>query len=189
MIKNQENLEVISDLALMQLIKSGDIDKLAILYERYKKPLFSYFFRLSGNRERSEDMVQTVFYRILKSYKQFKAKSKFTTWMFSIAHNVLVDSFKKRENKNLLSDMTDFENREVAGDVVDEIEKKEQVKLLKMAMKRLSLEKREPLILSRYEGLKYKEIAKIMNISESAVKVRVFRAIEELRQIYFEMAN
>jgi len=56
-------------------------------------------------------------------------------------------------------------------------------------MKRLSYEKREPLILSRYEGMKYKEIAKIMNLSESAVKVRVFRAIEELRQIYFEMAN
>jgi len=182
-------LEAISDLAVMQLIKSGDIDKLAILYERYKKPLFSYFYRLSGNRERSEDMVQTVFYRILKSYKLFKAKSKFTTWMFSIAHNILVDAFKKRENKNLLSDMVEFESREEAGDVIDEMEKKEQIKLLKIAMKRLSYEKREPLILSRYEGMKYKEIAKIMNLSESAVKVRVFRAIEELRQIYFEMAN
>ncbi|OQY01399.1 MAG: hypothetical protein B6I20_07720 [Bacteroidetes bacterium 4572_117] len=184
-----KNLETISDLALMQLIKSGDIDKLAILYERYKKPLFSYFIRLSGNRERSEDMVQTVFYRILKAHKQFRAKSKFTTWMFSIAHNVLVDSFKKRENKNLLSDMTEFENKETGTGIIDEIEKKEQIELLKIAMKKLSIDKREPLVLSRYEGMKYKEIAKVMGLSESAVKVRVFRAIEELRQIYLVISN
>ncbi len=182
-------MEAISDLELIQLVQSGDIEKLAILYERYKKQLFSYFFRVSGNRERSEDMVQTVFYRILKGSKQFKAKSKFTSWMFSIGHNVLVDSFKKRENKNLLSDMVQFENKEESDDLVEVMEKKEQIKLLKMAMKRLSFEKREPLILSRYEGLKYKEIAKIMNLSESAVKVRVFRAIEELKKIYFELAN
>ena len=116
-------MEAISDLALMQLIKSGDIDKLAILYERYKKPLFAYFFRLSGNRERSEDMVQTVFYRILKAHQQFKAKAKFTTWMFSIAHNVLVDAFKKKENKNLLSDMAEYENRGGESDVIDEMER------------------------------------------------------------------
>jgi RNA polymerase sigma factor (sigma-70 family) len=69
------------------------------------------------------------------------------------------------------------------------MEKSEQVQMVRLALKKLSFEKREALVLSKYHGLKYREIADILNVNENSVKQRVFRAIEELRQVYFELAN
>ncbi len=171
----------------MQKVKAGDIDRLSLLYERYKKPLFAYFYRLCSDKDKSEDMVQTVFYKILKNRKQYKAKGKFTSWMFSIAHNIMYDNFRKKENKNILSDMNEYDRIDDTGNVMHEIEKKEQLQILKTALSKLDISKREPLIMCKYQNLKYKEIGEILNLSEGAVKVRVFRALDELKEIYLEI--
>jgi RNA polymerase sigma factor (sigma-70 family) len=173
----------------MQKVKSGDIDKMALLYERYKKPLFAYFFRIIEDKEQSEDLVQSVFYRMLKYRIQYRGEGKFTTWMFGIAHNLVCDMFKKRETVTFSKESIELMNRELQYDAGHMLEKNEQIQLMRLSLRKLEFEKREVLILSKYHELKYKEIAEILNISENTVKQRVFRAIEELRQVYFEMAN
>lgn len=182
-------MEELSDRSIMQKVKFGDVDKMAVLYERYKKPLFAYFFRIIENREQSEDLVQTVFYRMLKYRKQYRGDGKFTTWMFGIAHNLVADTF--RENKKIVASdkVLEIKQSETQEDADLSIEKKEQIQTMRLSLRKLSFEKREALILSRFHGLKYREIADILNINENSVKQRVFRAIEELRQIYFELAN
>jgi RNA polymerase sigma factor (sigma-70 family) len=182
-------LEELSDKALMQKVKFGDIDKLSLLYERYKKPLFAYFFRIIGDKEQSEDLVQTVFYRILKYRKQYRGTGKFTTWMFGIAHNLIADTFRKKQKLPFPKESLEKEQKETQKDVSVLMEKSEQVQMVRLALKKLSFEKREALVLSKYHGLKYREIADILNVNENSVKQRVFRAIEELRQVYFELAN
>lgn len=182
-------MEELSDKALMQKVKFGDIDKLSLLYERYKKPLFAYFFRIIGDKEQSEDLVQNVFYRILKYRKQYRGVGKFTTWMFGIAHNLVADTFRKNKKIPFPKNNLENEQKEFQKDASFSMEKNEQIQLVRLALRKLSFEKREALVLSKYHGLKYREIAAILNTNENSVKQRVFRAIEELRLVYFELAN
>ena len=177
-------MEALSDIALMQKVKSGDIEKMSLLYERYKRPLFAYFFRIIGNKEQSEDLVQSVFYRMLKYRKQYRGEGKFTTWMFGIAHNLVCDSLREQIQLKAKTEK-DYDFEQDAGRL---LEKNEQFQLIRNSLLKLDFEKREVLILSKYHELKYKEIGEILNISENTVKQRVFRAIEELRMVYLEMA-
>jgi len=188
MIKSRD-LEALSDIALMQKVKFGDLDKMALLYERYKKPLFAYFFRIIEDKEQSEDLVQSVFYRMLKYCKQYRGEGKFTTWMFGIAHNLVIDSIRKKGHVLVSKESIENKNTEIEHDAGYMFEKSEQIQLIRLSIRKLDIEKREVLILSKYHELKYKEIAEILNISENTVKQRVFRAIEELRQVYLGMTN
>ena len=182
-------MKELSDKALMQKVKFGDVDKLALLYERYKRQLFAYFYRIIEDKEQSEDLVQTVFYRILKYRKQYRGIGKFTTWLFGIAHNLVADTFRKKQKIPVAKDNLELKHSENQNDASVLLEKNEQIQLIRLALRKLNFEKREVLILSKYHGLKYREIAEILKINENSVKQRVFRAIEELRQVYFELAN
>lgn len=182
------NLDPVSDTAIMLKVKAGDVDKLGLLYERYFKMLFGFFWRMSGSKEVSEDLVQTVFYRILKNRTQFKGNGKFSSWMFQIAHNLWADHYKKNHKTDLKDDMEKWQLKE--GLSTDEqIVREEQLRQLRTALHSLSEDKREVLILSRYQGLKYNEIAKILDTTEGAVKIKVFRAIADLREQYVKIEN
>lgn len=184
----EANLDPVSDTALMLKVKAGDIDKLSLLYERYHRMLFGFFWRMSGSVETSEDLVQTVFYRILKKRAQFKGKGKFSSWMFQIAHNLWADHYKKHRKMDLADDMERWELKE--GLSTDEqIEREEELRQLRKALHSLSDDKKEVIILSRYQGLKYNEIAKILNTTEGAVKTKVFRALADLREQYIKIEN
>ena len=164
-------------------VRSGDIDKLGLLFERYKESLFGYYYRITRDIEISEDLVQTVFLRILKYRYRFTGEGKFSTWMYYIAHNVYSDYIKKSNSYQLSADCSRAEsaNYSTAERLVLE---KESVQRIQKALDLLSNDQREILVLSRYQGLKYKEIGEIFNCSVGAVKVRVFRAIMNLKQIY-----
>lgn len=178
----------ISDNVLMVKVQSGESDKLGLLYQRYRKILFAYFYRLTSKAATSEDLVQNVFHRILIYWKQFRNQGKFSSWMFSIAHNVFIDSLRKEKRTEYHENMSKWDSPDDYR-VDDQIEKSEQQEMLKIAISQLSAEQREPLILSRYHELKYKEVAKILNCSEGNVKVRIFRAITNLKKICAKMES
>jgi len=177
-------LDALTDNALMLKVKDGDLDKLGLLFERYKKPLFGFYYHMNKNAELSEDLVQNVFYRIMKYRYLFRGEGDFRTWMFHIARNVNHDHFRKNKlnAKDSLEDWQErlgsHENRST------EIQQDEEMQLLSMAMDRLPEDKREILVLSKYQEKKYKEIGEILGCSEGAVKVKVFRALQELKEMY-----
>ena len=180
-------LDIFSDNKLMLKVKAGDIDKLGLLFERHKKLLFGYFYKLTGSRDASEDLVQNVFVRILKFRKQFRGEGKFSTWMYSIARNELADHFKKQKRRPETATFYAWRD-DIAEDSLNSgIEKERRLKLVEESLVKLSSEKRELLIMSRYQGLKYKEIAEVYKASEGAIKVKIFRALNELRQIFHEL--
>lgn len=167
-------------------VKTGDVEKLGLLFERYKKPLFGFFYRTTRNPALCEDLVQNVFLRLLKYRSTFTGSGKFTTWMFSIAHNVFMDNCSKSGRTKNIEDMN--ENSFAAEqELTDNIVKEEELELLNEALKRLDDEQRELIILSKYQELKYKEIGNILNCTEGAVRVRIFRALAELKKIYLEL--
>ncbi|MEX1238721.1 MAG: RNA polymerase sigma factor [Cyclobacteriaceae bacterium] len=181
------DLNSLGDNALMIKVKDGDLDKLGLLFERYKKPLFGFFYGLNKDVDLSEDLVQNVFLRILKYRYLFRGEGDFRTWMFHIARNVSHDHFRKtkwkgRDDLEQWQDrLSNDENRQT------EFQQEEEFQLLSMAMDRLPEDKREILLLSKYHDKKYREIGEILGCTEGAVKVKVFRALQELKEVYREL--
>lgn len=175
-----------SDNSLMLKVKSGDLDKLGLLFERHKQSVFGYFYRIYRNQDISEDLVQTVFLRILKYRTKFTGYGKFSSWMFRIAHNVSIDYFRKNKHFQNTEEITDSDLSylETEGDT---IRGNDESKQLSQALQLLNEEERELLILSKYQGLKYKEIGEIIGCTEGAVKAKVFRAIISLKHIYLKL--
>src|SRR6202000_2533051 len=101
----------LSDNALMLKVKSGDLDKMALLFQRYHRPLYGFLFHMTGQREPSEDMVQTVFYRMLKSRHTFTGEGEFKTWMYHIARNGLIDHYKKVSRTGKHVDVSEWSER------------------------------------------------------------------------------
>jgi RNA polymerase sigma-70 factor (ECF subfamily) len=168
-------------------VKEGDLDRLGLLFERYRKPLFGFFYGMNKDAELSEDLVQNVFYRILKYRYLFRGEGDFRTWMFHIARNVNHDNFRKAKNKQQ-DPLEQWHDRlGTEQNRMTDYERDDELHLLSMAMDRLPDEKREILLLSKYQDRKYKEIGEIIGCSEGAVKVKVFRALQELRAVYKQL--
>src|SRR5476651_981087 len=102
----------------MLLVKAGDLERMSLLFERHHRPLFEFLFHLTQRREASEDMVQTVFYRMLKYRNSFTEGSNFSGWMYHIARNVLKD---QKFGLNSKHDMIGIhEEKIVGGTLADE---------------------------------------------------------------------
>lgn len=181
-------MESISDNALMLKVKAGNTDRLGLLFERYHRALHSFFYRLTSKAEVSEDLVQNVFLRILKYKHTYMGAGEFKTWMYHLARNVHADYYQKNKRLGYSDDFTHLENTlRDDNNIEDRNRKEEEMQLLQMALNRLDVEKREVLVLSRFQDLKYKEIAEMYGCTEGAIKVRAFRALDELKQIYLKL--
>jgi RNA polymerase sigma-70 factor (ECF subfamily) len=172
----------------MEKVSDGKVEKLAILFERHNLMLFNFFLRLTGNRNVSEDLVQDVFFRILKYRSTYKGESKFTIWMYQIARNVHVDYLRKHKRELSLED----QQKEVASQQPtpdEKVAQGQEIAMVREALARLPLKKREVLILSRFQNLKYKEIAELLGCHIGTVKTHVHRAIKELGKIYLDLSG
>ncbi len=187
-------MEALSDNSLMMKVKEGDLDKMSLLFERYKRPLYGFFYGLTKRQELSEDLVQNTFLRILKYRHLFRGEpagrtggGDFRAWMFHIARNVNNDHHRKNKIKateeleNWQERIGHHENRAA------EMQHIEEHQLLSMAMDRLPEDKREVLLMSKYQEKKYSEIGEVLGCTEGAVKVKVFRAFQELKAIYKQL--
>lgn len=189
-------MEALSDNVLMMKVKEGDLDKMSLLFERYKRPLYGFFYGLTKRQELSEDLVQNTFLRILKYRHLFRGEpagqtggGDFRAWMFHIARNVNNDHHRKNKIKvtegleHWQERIGHQENRAV------EMQQIEEQQLLSMAMERLPEDKREVLLLSKFQEKKYSEIGEVLGCTEGAVKVKVFRALQELKAIYKQLES
>ncbi len=180
-------MRTLSDKELMFLVRDGDLDKLSLLFERYHKMLYNFFLRMTGRIDVSEDLVQDVFFRILKYRQTYRGDSLFNVWIFKIARNARIDYFRKRKIESSGDDANELASHDL--NPREGFEEKEATKLLHTALARLQEDDREVLLLSRFENMKYKEIAGLLGCPEGTVKARVHRAIKRLRDIFFELSG
>ena len=177
-----------SDNQLMEEVRDGKVEKLAILFERHHVILYNFFLRLTANRSISEDLVQDVFFRILRYRHTYRGESKFTIWMYQISRNAHVDYLRKRKEEIPLDEQwtVPLSREQTPAENMEQLEK---ITLLRQALAKLSLKKREILVLSRFQNLKYKEIAELLGCNTGTVKAHVHRATKELGEIYFELSG
>lgn len=175
-----------TDERLMLSVRDGDVRKLGLLFDRHHQRLFSFFCRLTGNRSVAEDLVQDVFFRILKYRKSFREDSRFNTWMFQIARNARADFFRKHSSEPSLQ--IDFDVADASPFPNEKLEREQESKRLNQALLELPSDKRELLVLARYQELRYDEIAELLNVDVGTIKVRVHRAIKQLREIFNKLS-
>ena len=175
-----------TDEQLMEAVKQGDLAKASILFDRYHKHLYNFFVKISFDKDLGHDLTQNVFLRLIKFKHTYKPKAKFKSWIFQIARNIYADHY--RSNKVMTSD---FDDVEVIGEHIDAIDVKmandEKEKLLYIAMYKLDREQREILLLSKFEKMKYEDIAKVYETSVGAIKVKVHRAVNKLKENYLQL--
>ena len=172
------------DEELMLQVREGVGEMLAILFERYQNPLFNFYCRLTGDRSVSEDLVQDVFFRILKYRQSYRPGTPFRAWMYQIARNARLDHVRKHPQA------IEFEPAMSPAILPnDPAESDQQTELLHKALLMLPDEKREVLVLSRFQELKYEEIARMLDCEVGTVKVRIHRALRELRSIFEKLIS
>lgn len=177
-----------TDDALMLQVRDGDVGQLGVLFERHHVPLYNFFVRLTGNAAQSEDFVQEVFLRMMRYRHTYRGQGQFAVWMYQIARNVRTDHFRKwRREAPMPESGIDIPDR--APGASDRLEKDQAAALLHAAMAKLPDDKRELLLLARFKEMRYDDIAQLLDCSVGTVKVRVHRAMKELRTSYLRAAK
>ena len=174
-----------TDEALMQAVQRGDLGKLGLLFDRHHRALFDFLARMTGSRAMAEDLVQDVFERVLKYRATWRGSSSFTGWLFRIARNARADYYRRRLMTSSYDDSMDSPDPAPTPEM--NLADESEAARLQHCLMRLREDKRELIVLARYREMKYDAIAELLGVDEATIKVRVHRALKDLRNIYLAM--
>jgi len=184
-----------SDEELMLRYRDGDIDAFEMLYRRYEKPLFDFIYRMVMNPSEAENLYQETFYRVIRSKKKYKVTAQFKTWLFQIAINLCHDRLRRMKHRShlslnaLVTSQNDggVEYQEFISDPSSDLDKyvesEELVSLIKGAIASLSEKERLVFVMKEYQGMKFSEIADILNCPIGTLLSLNHRAQEKLKKI------
>lgn len=177
------------DTELMLRVKAGDLDCLGRLVEKYRMPVVHLIYRMVQNQPIAEELAQDTFLRVHRARLNYEPSAKFSTWLFRIATNLTLNWIRDSRHENALERLDDppgwdEPRREIADwrprvdrRLLDESEALE----IRRAIAGLPPAQRAVVLLHKYEGLEYSEIAQVLNCSLQSVKSRLFRAYGTLR--------
>lgn len=192
----QEAQEAIADEELIARYAKGELKAFEILYQRHRKPVFNFILRSVHSPERAEELVQEVFMRLVQNANGYVRDAKFTTWLYTIARNICIDSYRRTRNRQELSLQRSLGHDDQGGNTLEHMledakaadasEKRvfeQQVKdVLEEGIALLPEEQREVFLLREASHLAYGEIASIVEVSENTVKSRMRYALSHLRK-------
>ena len=161
----------------MAAVQEGDLELLGVLFTRHHVRTHALCFRLTGSADAADDLTQGIFLRILKYRRTFDGRSAFRSWLYRIAYNAAVEH-RRLAAARAESPLGDDVAAEAGSTPLDE-----RRDLLRRALARLPADKRDVLVMSRFEQLTYREIAELLGCTEGTARVRAHRALEELREI------
>jgi RNA polymerase sigma-70 factor (ECF subfamily) len=178
----------VQDEQVMLEVRGGDVEKLEMLFDRHHAALFRYFLHLTSNRAASEDLVQDVFFRILKYRHTYQSGTSFRSWMYQVGRNAYMDHVGRRKSEvGLPENLQELSSPATPPD--RQYQNKQEAILLHRALAELPPEKREVLVMSRFLELRYDEIASVLKCEVGTVKVRVYRALRELGDRFFALGG
>jgi RNA polymerase sigma-70 factor (ECF subfamily) len=184
-----------SDEVLMLRYKEGDVEAFEVLLERYQQPLFAFCYRFCNDSHQAQDLVQEVFLRLIKTAKNYEPRAKFSTFLYTFAHNLCIDYIrrgKKRKNVSLSTPIGNEDGSEGInlGDMMrDEKSNPEKdyhqktfEEALQKAVSELPEEQREVFLLREQMNLPFEEIARVAGCLPSTAKSRMRYALQSIRE-------
>jgi RNA polymerase sigma-70 factor, ECF subfamily len=179
-----------SDAAAAEEARKGDPNAFRVLVERHSRAVFRLAYRMTGNQEDAEDLVQETFLRAYKQIGRFDGRAAFATWLYRICANCSLDLIRNRKTRKEQQPIGDDEkgfnwlDRVATPEPCPErLTQSEQIaRLLEPALEQLSEMERAAFVLRHYEGCNVEEIAKALGVQTNAAKHSVFRAVQKLRR-------
>lgn len=163
----------------------GDSAAFDALFQRYARPVHGYLARLSGSAATADDLVQHTFLSLVRARGRFQAGSRFKPWLYAIATNAARDYQRRGKRPEELT-----EEGELPATLAADTPGPRDAGLeraVQTALERLPEGQRLPIIMHRFEGMGFAEIAEVLGLTESAVKVRAHRGYARLRELLAEL--
>ena len=167
------------DFGVLRKAQRGDERAFSLIVRAYEVPVFNYVMRLVGDRALAEDLTQEVFIRVFQGLPKFSLRSKFTTWLFQVTKNRVLDELRASERRpRALVALDDAPQLEVLDAPAEQVE---MIEALWTAVEGLNTDLKMALLLRDVVGLSYNEIADSLDTTLATVKWRIFKAREEVQ--------
>ena len=168
------------DPEVLRRAQRGDERAFAQILRAYETPIFNYVYRIVGDRALAEDLTQEVFVRVYQALPRFSLRCKFTTWLFQVTKNRVLDELRARERRpHSVVAIEDAPRLEIVDPPVERLE---TIEAVWRAVRELNPDLKMALLLRDVAGLPYNEIADSLEITLATVKWRIFKAREEVQQ-------
>jgi RNA polymerase sigma-70 factor (ECF subfamily) len=167
------------DLGVLRKAQRGDERAFSVIVRAYQVPVFNYVLRLIGDRALAEDLTQEVFLRVFQGLPKFTLRSKFTTWLFQVTKNRVLDELRAFERRpRSFVDLDDIAPLEV---VDAPFERLEAIDAVWRAVENLNVDLKMALLLRDVVGLSYTEISDALEVTLATVKWRIYKAREDVQ--------
>jgi RNA polymerase sigma factor (sigma-70 family) len=173
---------------IREYLRTQNASLFSILYRRYAQKVFGKCYSILRNEEEARDAVQDIFVKIMQNLANFGEKSQFSTWVYSITYNFCIDIVrKKKKEKTMFSDDIERAPDVAEDDVKDEFLMEMEVKHLKIVLEKLPTGDRAIILMKYQDDMSIRDIAEVLEKTESAVKMKIKRAKEKARDIFLEL--
>lgn len=176
--------DVTDDKKLVDAAKA-DISNFKLLYEKYFKAVFRYSYkRLGRNRELAEDITSETFVKAIDKFHTYSYQNKpFVVWLYTIAHNLIVNYYRSKKENNISIDANEIDPVKKEDNILDKLSKEELKERINNKVSKLSDELNNLFTLRHTEDLTFAEIGKLLGEKEQTVKMRYYRGIESLKAL------
>jgi RNA polymerase sigma-70 factor (ECF subfamily) len=179
-----------SDLAVVARVRAGDHEAFRHLVERHSRSVFRLAYRLTGQEQDAEDVVQETFLRAFREIRRFESRSSFATWLYRIAVNCSHDLRRQRPRAGTRPSLddpdggvpADLADTSPSADPLRELASRRIDERVRAAMSGLSAQERSAFVMRHFEGLSIEEIGRVLGLRTSAAKHSIFRAVHKLRR-------
>ncbi len=177
---------------LVRDFQKGDDLAYAALYNRYKKQVYAFCFKMVGDEDNVKDIIQEVFLRMYEHRLQLAQPANFRAWLFMIARNQCMTFYRDRKKTTVIDD-DHFEEAMQADSLMQSIERNDDLAIVRAFIDALKSDYREVVVLRDYQGLSYQEISEVIGTTVSAVKAKLFKArkelVEKLKPVFIERSD
>jgi len=162
--------------------EENKIIEFTLLFNKYKRRVYSYALKMLGDKMHADDVVQDVFIKLFEHLNSIQNRQSVQFWLFKTTRNEILTFYRSTKNKKLITNSVDISEVEIEEPLMlaDEIENKELSKLILTELDLLNEDFKEVFVLKEYSGLSYKEIASLLTIDEELVKSRLYKARQKL---------
>ncbi|MEN1784971.1 MAG: RNA polymerase sigma factor [Bacteroidota bacterium] len=169
-----------------QIVARNDTLRFGVLYDRYVSMVYNKCFSFAQSQDEAEDLTQDVFLRLFIKLASFEGRSKFSTWLYSFTYNFCVNYVNRNKQRKIQEQSVSMDDVDykIAEEVPDESIYQMKADRLKKTLERVSPEDRSLLLLKYQDGASVKELAHLLDLGESAVKMRLKRAKSRLMEHY-----